>query len=190
MEQNYRRQVAVKTTIANLLAQAALPDALGRVNLIAAVVGKEGESQYPTLVLDDGTAHVTARSFESPELIRNAPIGEIALIIGRPRVYNGQPYLIPEIIKPLQDRRWVEVRLRELAREAPSRETAPVAVPETRPLSPELLLEVIRKLDTGAGAEIGTVLAQLSSAAEPLVDQLLARGEIFQLRPGVVKVLE
>lgn len=180
-------------SIANLLAQSAVlqPEELSaqRVNLIATVVAKDLGKQYPELVLDDGTATITARAFDQQELVVNAMVGGVALIIGKPRRYGEEVYVLPEIIRPLADPRWIAVRLRELRQNVPEpRESTPVAEQRT---SVEQILSAIKQLDSGNGAELGAVLTTVRAPdAEQQIEQLLIRGEIFQLRPGVVKVLE
>lgn len=191
-----KRQIAVKTNIAHALAQLSpltqeqiAQSGFGRVNIIATIVAK-GEGQYPTLTLDDGSGELTARTFDQPQLITNAPLGEIVTVIGRPRKYGDGVYLIPEIIRPVTDRRWVEVRLRELGRaEQRTPQPSAAAEPPSSEGPIERTLSAIRQLDHGEGAAIEELVRRLPGA-EPCIEQLLLRGEIFQLTPGKVKVLE
>lgn len=201
MAETFKRQVAVKLDIQNLLdlaknrtAEELVAQGIGRVNLIGTIVEREEGS----LLMEDGTGQVTLRSFDRPELIADAPLGVPVIVVGRPRTYNSECYLIPEIIQIVKDRRWIEVRKRELAMQPlriPQQGSAPM--PEIEIIgedfqkstpSAEQLLETIRRLDQGEGAPIEDVVRELPNT-ETAIEHLLLRGEIFQLRPGIVKVL-
>ena len=121
------------------------------------------------LVIDDGTGSILVRNFETPISIA---IGDPVLIIGKPRIYNGQQYILGEIVKKV-DARWLDVR----------KKTAPVNTQQTNVLS------IVRALDSGDGADYNAVLARIGNNEEKIV-HLLAIGELFETRPGKLKVLE
>jgi len=53
------------------------------------------------------------------------------------------------------------------------------------------LIELIKKLDAGSGADITEVIDQSKiSGAEKYITTLLNEGEIFEIRSGKLKVLE
>lgn len=80
-----------------------------RVNMIGIIVDKN-EAPYPSLVIDDGFGTIRARSFESPELFNDFNIGEIVLIIGKPREFSEEKYILCENIKKLENQKWIEYR--------------------------------------------------------------------------------
>ncbi len=121
------------------------------------------------LVIDDGTGSILVRSFETPVAVN---IGDPVLVIGRPRVYNDQQYVLGEIVKKI-DPKWLELR----------KKTAPTKTQQTDVLS------IVRALDTGEGADYNAVLAKIGNNEEKIV-HLLAVGELFETRPGKLKVLE
>ena len=58
-------------------------------------------------------------------------------------------------------------------------------------ITSDRILEIIRELDDGQGAAVEKVLAKAGRPdAETMLTNLLAEGEIFEIRPGRVKVLE
>lgn len=197
---------------------------ISRANLIAAVVGKPAHS---TLLLDDGTGTIEARTFDDTKLFENVFIGDILLLIGRPREYQGQRYVVAEIAKRLGSLAWLELRKRELSsgnnsntkittsptteKEKSTRTKIPKPENQTPRKTTELnkikkednilpapvltttgekVLAVIRELDTGSGAPVEQVIAKLGGGAETILTNLMAEGEIFEIRPGRVKVLE
>ncbi len=120
------------------------------------------------LVVDDGTGSILIRNFDTPA---TAKIGETVLVIGRPRVYNGQQYILGEIVKKI-DPKWLEVRKKA-----------------EQPAQQQDVLSIVRALDSGEGADYNAVLAKIGNNEEKIV-HLLAVGELFETRPGKLKVLE
>jgi len=119
------------------------------------------------LIVDDGTGSILVRSFEP---VSTPTIGETVLIIGRPRLYENNPYLLGEIVKRC-DPKWIDI----------AKKTNPLA---------KNTLELIRELDNGEGADYEHVLNRLGSNGEEVITQLLANGELFETRPGKLKLLE
>jgi hypothetical protein len=86
-------------------------------------------------------------------------------------MYNGQPYLLGEIIKTVHPG-WLQLRKKQ----APAKTQNPV--------------EVVRALDKGEGADYDEVLKQIGKGGEDIIVHLLSTGEIFETRPGKLKLLE
>lgn len=119
------------------------------------------------LVVDDGTGSMLVRAFDNNIQI---PIGMPVLVIGKPRVYNNELYILGEIVKKV-DEKWLEVRKKQF----PIKKTS----------SP---IDIIRELDKGEGADYNQVAERLGD--EKIIVHLLATGELFETRPGKLKVLE
>lgn len=85
-----------------------------RARIMGTVVDKfvREDRSYATLRLDDGSETISVRAWREgvPELDR-LNIGSTVDIIGRVREFEGEIYLIPELILPVCDPNW------ELARE-------------------------------------------------------------------------
>jgi len=205
-----KRHVAAKATIANIIQGAYIKEEgewapnyilfndkkIFRVNLIAAVVGKdERQAMYHSLTLDDGTGRISIRSFEGPNAFENINIGDVILVIGRPREYGGEKYIVAEILKPITRQEWIQVRRLELNMAPPPLSEAPIPQPETAIVSdPNPLasvIEAIRSLDSGSGAEIQELLGKLNvDNADRLIKHLVAQGDLFEVKPGRIKILE
>lgn len=86
---------------------------VSRCNVFATVIGKEEAGNITNIILDDGTAQLVLRSFEPTSLVRALQLGEVIGVLGRVRVYNGERYLSPEIVKKINPL-WLKVRKNEL----------------------------------------------------------------------------
>ncbi len=173
---------------------------VSRTNVLGVIVGKDDGG----FTLDDGTSTMSVRAFDTAPTMLAHDVGEVVIVIGRPRDYNDERYLVLEICKKLRSTAWVEYRRKELslfAGLAPAAEpritisqdeAVVVEVPATSGKNPyEMIIDIIRELDSGSGADVGDVLAKYNGTdGEDVVRSLREDGEIFEIRPGKVKVLE
>jgi len=165
---------------------------LSRINLMGVLVSREDND----LVLDDGSGRIILRSFEEGSL-NEFNVGDFVTVIGRPRAYNEQKYIVPEIIKKTEPT-WAEYRKKQI--EFLKREQVPVRkenkVIAAEPTSPvanqyQKIIEFIRDLDAGDGAEANEVAGRTGFPnAEMLILKLIEEGEIFEIKPGRLKILE
>ncbi len=161
-----------------------------RINIIGVVIDKE-EMPVSSITVDDGTGQIVVRSFDQK---MTQAIGTVVQIIGRPRAYQGQLYVASEVTT-IVDAGWLHFRKKELG-EVVQTVTQKIVVNETvtAPGSSEnraeKILRMIKELDAGDGAPIEMVALKSGiKEAEEIIEQLLLTGDIFELRPGKVKVL-
>ena len=162
-----------------------------RVNLTGLIVSlSEGEDSF-TFLLDDGSGNITIRQFEplSQELV----LGDLVRIIGRVRESGNSIYVVPELIKKI-DKKWYSVHNLELKLLKRSSKKLPVEpqadeVIETGPY--QKILNVITILDKGEGVDVQEVVNNIKiQNCENIVQNLIEEGEVFEISPGRVKILE
>ena len=90
-------------------------DRISRINLIATLISKNDSKNPDNIILDDGTGKIPVRAFQNPEVLAKPKVGEIVLLIGRPREFNNEFFLVPEIIKTINNPKWIKLRKLELA---------------------------------------------------------------------------
>jgi RPA family protein len=175
---------------------------ISRVNIIGAVVSKEEgeEINYNSIIIDDGSGKISARVFgEEIKRLKNVNIGDVVLIVGRPREYGGERYILLEIIKKIEDKKWIEVRQKELGKELDvekeekaekdfEEEVSSAEDVVKEESTAEKIIDFVRKTDGGDGVDIEDIVNEFSD--EDCVKNLLSEGELFEIRPGRVKVLE
>jgi RPA family protein len=83
---------------------------MSRVNVLAVIVDREGNS----LTLDDGTGKIQVMFFSEEQRFKDREVGEVVLVIGKPREYNQKRFIVPEIIKKIDDKKWIDYRRAEL----------------------------------------------------------------------------
>ncbi|MBD3208822.1 hypothetical protein GF367_00190 [Candidatus Woesearchaeota archaeon] len=170
---------------------------VSRARLSGVVVEQQGRS----ITIDDGTGQLPLRVFDAP--LPAAAVGDPVMVIGRPRVYNKEPYMLIEILKRVSPR-WLHYFERSRSACAsfipPIPEVKePAAQPKPQPppgtAAPQgkaqQLVALIRELDAGDGAPADEVISKAGfDGAEQQLQSLITEGEVFELRAGKIKVLE
>lgn len=208
-QQTQKRQVAYKLSIKNLLDGQYVREEgwqpnyidfngnkVSRTNIIGTVVLKNDENN---IVLDDGTGKISLRIFEGNTFFEEVDVGDIVIVIGRPREFGSERYILPETLKKIEDPAWVKVRSYELKgnnssdeekEEVPEEEIKESEITSSEDPS-EKLFNLIKELDKGEGIDIEEIIKESNnSEAEVLIKKLLEKGEIFEVGPGKLKVLE
>jgi len=81
---------------------------ISRVSIIATVVQKfENEDMsYASVTIDDGSADIRVKTWKDDvDIISNAMIGDLVLLVGKVKKYNDELYIVPEILKKI-DPNW------------------------------------------------------------------------------------
>ncbi|MFH1649413.1 MAG: hypothetical protein ABIA93_02605 [Candidatus Woesearchaeota archaeon] len=159
---------------------------VSRVNLIGVVVQKDSTSE---VLVDDGSGQITVRNFDGTI---NEDVGDIVLVIGRPRS-SGGIFLASEIIKK-QDMTWVLIRRKELENRRPTQTVkqhiAPVQEAELIKSPNNLVVEAIRTLDKGQGVDIVALENEVNLPNfDEILDTLMKEGDVYEVK-GKVRVLE
>mgnify|MGYP001559486817 FL=1 len=163
-----------------------------RVNIIAALIYKSEELNYASAVIDDGTGRIQLRSFENNAYFSRIDVGDAVLIIGKIREFNSEKYIVPEILKRINDVKWADVRKLELRNSSISdnktkgMDKNPVVAAKID----EEIYSLIKKLDNGDGASFDDIIKSRGIDAEKILNRLLENGDIFEIKPGKLKVLE
>lgn len=162
---------------------------VNRVNVIGTVVSFQPDENM--LMLDDGTGTIAVQWFEGSQVVS---VGDLVLLIGRVREFNER-YVFPEILRRI-DTKWLEVRKKELERMP---EPTPVAQASVNTnVTPtneagddpeERALKLIHELDRGDGADMDEVMTKLGESGDEIIKRLLMAGEIFEAKPGRLRLL-
>lgn len=166
---------------------------VSRVNIVASFVYKSDQTNSTNAMIDDGTGRITLRVFENKNIFSKIDIGDFVLVIGRVREFNNERYIIPEIVKKIDDIAWVNARKLELKNidfENVEVKNKSDVAEASQAISEEVYL-LIKNLDSGDGADFDSVIRNSkNSDAEQIISRLLENGDVFEVKPGKLKVLE
>lgn len=93
---------------------------ISRVNMVATVTDKflSEDENYSAVTIDDGTEAIRVKTFkENVDLLRNIEPGELVLVIGKIKEYNGEVYVNGEVIRKVQDPNYENLRKTEILNE-------------------------------------------------------------------------
>jgi len=195
--EDFKRQIAKKVSIQDLqngvyvrqegwqpnFVQTQNGEKVSRINILGTVVSEQQENQF---VIDDGTGKMSIRAFDSPQSLPTLHMGQVIMVIGRPREFGSEMYILPEIVKSIEDKKWIQVRLKELRRSPQPLQEETEPVQDKSPL--QQIYEAIKNLDKGDGANVEDILQIVHHEnAEGVIQKLLREGEIFEIAPGKLK---
>ncbi|MBI2143351.1 hypothetical protein HYU20_03345 [Candidatus Woesearchaeota archaeon] len=212
-ERQYRREVAQKTSVAEILEGGFVETEDGstvlnvkgrqikRANILTTIVDKASAGgAYKSMVADDGTGQIRLRFFDSESQLYEKPeVGDFVLVIGRPRHYGEEKYIAPELVKPLRDVKWAEVRKLELKLAMKKHRAAAIKDEKNRNEGVKDAIgrdkvevyKIIKELDTGRGADATEVVMKCEGGnADSLIKEMIRAGDLFEVSPGKLKVLE
>ncbi len=219
MKQSQKRQIAYKIKINDILRgeyvkeeEEWMPNYIkidnkkvSRVNLIAVVVSKRNleNSNHYELITDDGSGKILVRSFEENNNFEGIGVGDPVLIIGRPREYLNERYIVSEILKKIDNQLWIELRKLEIENkkeeitineideeEREKRNNQELNANLERDINIKIF-ELIKEMDKGDGADIEDVITKANiERIEEIIEGLLKEGDIFEINRGKLKVLE
>ncbi len=178
---------------------------VSRVNIIGTVVFLNPEDG--STMLDDGSGTILVRSFENAKMLSGLSIGDIAVIVGKPKEYGNEKYINAELARKT-DYSWLSFRKKELealsgldigegAEEGAEKEKEVIAkesiedeeIKVDYPLTtPQRIINAIKSLDAGDGVEIEEIVRKVGKCEET-IEAMIRRGDIFENRRGRVKIL-
>jgi RPA family protein len=167
---------------------------VSRVDVMGIIVSFSKEER--TIILDDGSGNITIRAFDNSEMLEGLSLGMLIDVIGRPRELNNSKYIFLEIVKKIEDKRWYKARQLELKLQSKSAIKLPVQADEPNAELSEIgpyqqILNSIASLDKGSGVDVQDIINHVKvDNSEKIINSLIEEGEIFEISPGVVKLLE
>lgn len=163
---------------------------VSRTNNIAVIISKD-ENKF---VIEDGTDSIEVRVFNELKTLKDLKPGMLVLVIARPRKYSNMLYLVPEIVKPISNKKWLQYRLKELELidfKAPVEQVIEMKESKEQKMSPHQILDMIKELDKGEGVPFEELIEKINADdAEKSIQNLINEGEIFEIRPGKLKILD
>lgn len=162
-----------------------------RVNILANCVDKyvqEGEKQFASLTVDDASGQIKLKVFgEDVEMFKEILQGDTLQIIGNMREWNGELYMIPEVVKKV-DARWLLVRKLEIQN---ARKNLPTETSGDSSLK-DSIMEKIKGAEAEGGIDVDTIIMNIEASPDLIneeVKKLLEEGLIYEPRPGRLRYL-
>jgi len=157
------------------------------------------DGNFASLTIDDATETIRAKTFKTTKPVDDFEVGNLVDVVGKVREYVGEIYLIPEIIRKIEDPNWELLRKLEMVKKP--KETAKEREEEAKEEEPEkkekegdkseLKREILKFIGSSEdGVEYGKILENVKgkeSEIESIVNEILAEGICYEPTPGKIK---
>ncbi|MCS7106001.1 MAG: OB-fold nucleic acid binding domain-containing protein [Candidatus Aenigmarchaeota archaeon] len=93
---------------------------VSRVNIVASVIDKflSDDGNYSTITIDDGSEAIRVKTFrEKTELLQEVEVGDLVLVVGKIKEYNGETYINGEIVRKINQPNLEILRKLEILKE-------------------------------------------------------------------------
>ena len=173
---------------------------ISKLNIIATVVEKyvNNEKTYGSVTLDDGSGMIRIKLWHSDvKVVEQVELSDVVIVVGRVRQGGGENYIIPDFMKKY-DPLWLKIRQAELIKLYGSPEPKQVqivyeTIAEEGSVTGSVrqeILNLIDKMDKGNGVDMIELVENIPDGdVEEAIQELLAEGEIFNPKPGKVKLI-
>jgi hypothetical protein len=170
---------------------------VSRARLLGTVVARflAEDGNFGSITLDDGTDTIRAKTFKTVKPLDEFNPGETVDLVGKVREYNGEIYVIPEVIARVSDPNFELMRRLELlAKGGAPVGPAPKEEGESAPAKeedPELRKEVLAIIGSEAdGIDYSEIMKKVDAPeerVESVLNEVLAEGICYEPTPGRIK---
>ncbi len=161
-----------------------------RINILANCVDKfiqDGEKKYATLTIDDASGQIRLKTFgDDIGILKDVTQGDTLQIIGNVREWNGELYIIPEVIKKV-DPRWLLVRKLEI-----QNSRSDISLNTGDSSLKDIVMGKIKEAEKDGGIDTDQIIMDTESSKESVdveIKKLLEEGLIYEPRPGKLRYL-
>lgn len=169
---------------------------VSRARVLATVVGRfiSEDGNFGSLTLDDGTDTIRAKCFKELNVLQPVEIGRFVDVIGKVREYNDEIYIIPEIMRNVDNPNLELLRRLEIMQKIRNLKKQPRDALDEK--LPEADKEDLRKkvLDIIGSSKDGIEYGKLIEASgtpeaevEKVINDLLAEGICYEPTPGKIR---
>ncbi|MFH1237689.1 MAG: OB-fold nucleic acid binding domain-containing protein [Candidatus Aenigmatarchaeota archaeon] len=136
---------------------------VARARVLATIVAKfvAEDGNYAAVTLDDGSDTIRAKTFKTIKPLDTVEIGDIVDVIGKLREYNGEKYMMPEVVSKVTDPNVEVMRRLEMVYKQTAARRAKEFLEKNKARNPD---ELRQELSEKFGIE------------KPIIDSLLGEG--------------
>ncbi len=170
---------------------------ISRAMIAGTIVGKfvSEDGNFSSVTIDDCTATMRAKLWREITLLGDTNVGDLVRLIGKIREYEGEIYVVPEIIRKITPDEEVLMRLEVLAKlkkvsSAPDSVQKPQALPQSDE-DTDLRKKVLTVIEGSQdGIKYSDLVHQAGAPEETLesvINELLGEGVCYEPTPGKIK---
>ena len=166
---------------------------ISRTNILATVIDvfKNDDGSYAVITLDDNSATIKVKTFgQDTNIINDIKKGDLVLIVGKIKEYQDEIYILPELIKKLDNINWDLLRKVELIKTNGKSNKRSMKEDIISPTKNMLFKIINEKGDSGINLEeIKENINVSDEELKSLLNKLVEDGEIYQDRPNNYRII-
>ncbi len=171
-------------------------ESVSRAKVVGTVVSKfvSEDGNFGSITIDDSTGTIQGKQWKEIELITAANHGDLVSMIGKVREYEGDIYMVPEILRPVGPAEEALARLqvlKKLGKPAEAAKDGNAAEPQKKTDADQLRKSIMTIIE---GSEDGIRYNDLVEKAkvpeedlEGVINELLGEGICYEPTPGKIK---
>lgn len=170
---------------------------ISRARIVGTVVGKftSEDGNFASVTIDDCTATMRAKLWKEIALLGGTNVGDLVNMIGKVREYEGEIYIVPEIIRKITPDEESLMRLEILAKlknvssapQSGQKAQAPEQTDEDTDLRKKVLTVIEGNQDGIKYSDIVQQAGAPEEALEGVINELLGEGVCYEPTPGKIK---
>jgi RPA family protein len=175
---------------------------LADVKILGTILDKrffrsEGKVDYGVISVDDGSGLVIQIKTwgNDTKMLGKVGLGDMVDVVGKVKYKDGTAYVVPLIVRKIDDPNWETLReleiIRDRLRRNKIRPTSSLPSTERLVNVESKVLELIESADSSTGVAYGELIEGIEHSAEDEVKkalkELLTQGRIYESRPGRYK---
>lgn len=179
-----------------------------RVNVLATIIHKyvSESGNYVFVTIDDGSAQMRVKAWgEDTQILANYNVGDLVRLVGKLGLNNNEIFIRAEALKVIENSDWELVRrlelLKEFGKPEPSEKVSEekkesyveeevVSNNTTNSIREKIISEVENASNEGVEEEeLFNKINANKEDIEKAIKELLSEGEIFEPKPGYIKLI-
>ncbi|MEM7815885.1 MAG: OB-fold nucleic acid binding domain-containing protein [Candidatus Aenigmatarchaeota archaeon] len=167
---------------------------VSRARIMGTVVSKfvSEDENFASITVDDSTDTIRVKTFKTVKPLDVVQTGDIVDVIGKVREYNAEVYIMPEIVRKIEDPNLELLRRLELIAKARKLMQSPIpqfiSAKEDRANLKKKVLEVIESDKSGVSySKILEMVNAPETQVESVVNELLDEGICYEPTPGKIR---
>jgi len=166
---------------------------VSRARILCTIVSKfaSEDGNFGSITLDDGTDTIRAKTFKTVKPLESFEVGHVVDVIGKVKEYNGEIYIVPEIVKKIDDPNYEILRILEIKKNLQGKdekeETEKPKEDDKEGLRKEILTVIENAKDGASYDDILKNVTGEDEKIEEVINELLSEGICYEPTPGKVR---
>lgn len=200
---SFKRSPAIKVRIADInqgawkekFLELRTGEQVSRARIMGTVATKfiSEDGNFANITLDDSTDTVRAKTWDNIKILEKVKIGDIVDLIGKARIYNEEIYIVPEIVRKIEDPNFELLRRLELIKKygpfnsSAKQEGKTENTGEEMDLKKQILTLIDESKEGVSYIQILEKTKAPQAEVEHVINDLLGGGLCYEPSPGVIK---